>query len=301
MLRVGLWLALIGCSSLALGSDAPAVNSPAQKPLVWKLKAGQKLRVATQSEMTRVTKIKANIDETKIRTNINLIWEVKEVSSDGIATIEQRPERLAITLEHRLDPKYVLDSEILKQNPNLKGPDRDALRVLMEGTATIKLDSRGVVRESSVPPDWSEKLKDTALAPLHDQLVLAATPQLFPGVQLSLPAEPVEEGQQWLVESPKEDEKAGLSGSAKFVYRGEKPRDGTPLERIDFEFAIAGFDPKITVTSQSNGGVFWFDADQGRPVELQVTQSTKAEKNYRDVVMLLTTTGQSITTWALLP
>lgn len=306
MIRAFLILLLMLGAQLACQSTHGVELAVAAKTLRWKFAVGQKLRVATQSEMTRTTKIKANIDETKIKTIIDVIWEVKSVDAAGVATIEQRPERLAITLEHRLDPKYELDSEILKKNPNLKGPDREALRVLMEGTATIKLDPRGVVLESSVPPDWSEKIKGTSLADLHDQLVSAATPQILPGVQLSLPEAAIDEGNEWLVEAPKQEDKPegksnAPSGSAKFVYRGEKPLEGVPRDRIDVEFTVGGLAKGITITSQANQGQFWFDAEAGVPVSLQVTQNWKAEKTFRDNVILLTTSGTTNTVWTGIP
>jgi hypothetical protein len=172
----------------------------------------------------------------------------------------------------------------------------------MEGTATIKLDPRGVVLESSVPPDWSEKIKETSLADLHDQLVLAATPQILPGVQMNLPEAAIEEGTEWLVEAPKQEGKSSSpSGGAKFVYRGEKPLEGVARDRIDIEFTLKGLAESITVTSQANQGQFWFDATEGRAVMLQMTQNWKAEKKFRDNVILLTTSGTSTTTWDVIP
>ena len=294
MLRVIAILLLVLTTPLGIASQPTQEG----KKLRWKFAVGQKLRVETQSDMTRTTKIKANVDETKIKTTIELIWEVKAVDAAGVATIEQRPERLAITLEHRLDPKYVLDSAILKKNPNLKGADRDAMKLLMEGHATIKIDSRGVVLEASLPPDWLEKVKQSPIADLHDQLLLAATPQLFPGVQLSLPEREVNEGYEWRVEAPKAEGKpTSPAGEAKFVFRGEKALEGQPRDQIDVDFKINGLPEGVTVTSQSNQGQFWFDSTEGRPAMLQVKQDWKAEKHYRDVVILLTTTGSSITTW----
>lgn len=272
------------------------------RTLAWKLKPGQQLRVSTTSEMTRSTKIKTNVDETKIKTIIDVLWNVKEVSADGVATIEQRPERLAISLEHRLDPVYILDSDILKKSPNLKGPDRDALRLLMDGSATIKLDARGAVIESSVPPDWLEKLKETPLADLVDQLALAATPRLLAGVHLSLPAEPIKSGHEWRVESEKaEGGEKELSGSAKYVYQGEKPLLGESRDRIDVELTIEGLPADVLVTNQANQGVFWFDSKVGVPVSLELKQDWKAEKTYRDNIILLTTSGLSKTTWTVIP
>jgi hypothetical protein len=296
MIRLAILLPCIFLALATVHGETPIEP----KLLAWKLKAGQKIRAATQSEMTRTTKIKSNIDETKIRTIIDLLWEVKQVDDQGIATIEQRPERLAITLEHRLDPKYELDSDQLKKNPNLKGADRDALRLLLEGTSTIKLDPRGIVLEASVPPDWAEKLKTTSLASLHDQLVRAATPQLLEGVQLTLPAEAIEVGHEWLVEAPKKvAADSAPTGSAKFTYRGEKPLDGETRDQIEIEFTIAGLGDAITVTSQSNRAQFWFDSAVGLPAKLQLNQAWKAEKPYRDIVILLTTTGTSTTTWSV--
>lgn len=308
MIRVWIFVLLLVGSKVAVALEP----SEAAKTLRWKFAVGQKFRVATQSDMTRTTKIKANVDETKIKTIIDLIWEVKAVDAMGVATIEQRPERLAITLDHRHDQKseqkYELDSELLKKNPNLKGPDREALKVLLEGSATIKLDARGVVLESSVPPDWSEKLRETSLADMHDQLVLAATPQILPGVQLNLPEGAIEDGNEWLVEAPKEEaapkdenKPKPPSGSAKFIYRGEKPLEGEPRDLIDIELTIAGLPEGITVTSQANRGKFWFDSEAGQAVSLQLTQSWKAEKTFRDNVILLTTNGTSTTSWTLLP
>lgn len=300
--RAGMWMGLWACAlAMALAmAMAPAARGEeaAAKKLAWKFAVGQRWRVETVSEMSRTTKIKANVDETKVKTTIAMLWEVKDVDGEGVATIEQRPERLVVTHEHRGGAKYELDSEFLAKNPQFRGADRDAVRLLMEGVMTLKVDPRGVVRETVAAPEWLEKLKGSALAEIGDQFTQAA--ELIPGVQLALPEGEIEAGAEWRSAAEGAEENARVRGEATFVYRGEAPLEGAPHDKIEIAVTLQGLPKGVVVTNQSNQGVFWFDGAAGRGVKLQLTQNWKAEKEYRDNVILLTTIGESSTTWTLL-
>jgi hypothetical protein len=86
MIRV--WILVLFFSSAA--SIFGLEPKEAAKTLRWKFTVGQKLRVATQSEMTRTTKIKANVDD-----GWRLRWSI--VSTRNMNSIRSYSRRIRIS------------------------------------------------------------------------------------------------------------------------------------------------------------------------------------------------------------
>jgi hypothetical protein len=214
------------------------------EPLRWKFRKDERIAIEVdQNSAVRET----SQAESKIRQRTSLAWRVIEVDSEGTATIEQRTQRLRLSIsdskeEHSADSDTAVAPGAL--HPKIKTIWAIA-SAPMNTTLQFRLSSFGDIIdfETSQPNET-----------LHNPKVAIVFPKSGPKV-----------GEPWTVQShiKKKDWKLLLTTSYQLV--GKETIDGRELSKIKTSTAFQldeGSEAKLV--SQNALGLFWFDPAEGK-------------------------------------
>lgn len=279
-----------------LPPGAPSETAPSEAPagpqaLAWQFTAGQQL--PCQVHIKLMVEIKTPSAPVKIQADVTQTarWTIKEVGSDGAATIGYRIERMAGEMRPPLGQPIKFDTanEKAGDRPNPVAAAMIApLKQLLNGEILLKVTAAGKVLEVTVPDSMKQANWGAA-----GQGPMAATGGMADPNQIAeqlgdllgfLPPGPVAPGSSWFQPIERPMPPSGvLKGKSTFTFQGLEERNGRLLAKIVEEDQLvfeatappAGTppappspaNPQVTVTPKKQGTTFWFDPEAGTLVE----------------------------------
>lgn len=239
------------------------------EPIQWKFRKDE--RVAIEVDQNSVIQ-ESSRTETKIRQRTSIVWDVIDVDSAGIATIEHKTQRVRLSVS---EPKEELsadsdtDTTASALHPKLQGIWAIAIAP-MKSTFRFRLNSLGdiVDYETSKTTDTTDNLK-----------VVVAFPKDGPKI-----------GEPWTVQSRMEKERSTLLLTTSYQLVGKETVDGRDLSKIKTSTAFKldkGSEAKLV--NQNAFGLIWFDPVQGKVARSENHQEIGIELDNEG-----TTTTQSI-------
>ncbi len=264
-------------STLALATAAVCglvANAQAQVQLKWKFQPGQKFDLQLAQDMTITMAFQGQAINQKIRMGMDLLWDVKDVNPEGIATINQQFTRIRMNLD-----SPVGKIEIDTNNQQHEGPAAqiaEQLRPLVGATVTQKMDPTGKVIEAML----DEKAKEALAGNPQVQQMLGenGVKDLFAQSMATLPSKPVNVGDTWKVKSSSKNQFGAVELDADYTYQGMAEHNGKQMAKLGIKGTMnMAKDPmeqqvKLGIKDSDITGTAWFDVEAGRLADTSLQQ-----------------------------
>jgi Family of unknown function (DUF6263) len=262
-----------------------AVGMPARADtqLRWKFHPGDKTRYEMTMAMTQEMKSGDMPLEVKMTQIMEMTWEVKDVSEDGDATMNQTIDRvrMEMTLPTPGQAPIKYDSQQGSGAPGTEmlGKIFDAM---VGKPFVVKVTPLGTVKEMKAPEGMLAAFKNT---PLQGTGIFSedGLKQMISQSMMPVPEQDVSEGTTWDQSSELQTPPFGKQVTkTEYKFVGQQERDGKKLDKIDVTLN-AKFEPtadaqtKLKLTSNKAGGEVLWDNTAGRPVESKVDSNMKFE------------------------
>ena len=257
---------IIALAAFSLIAFGPGSMCLAQKTLAWKFKKDGVTHVlieqdtSLQMENTGSATLAAN--QTQSIQTTNVTWTVREISSDGIASIEQMINRVQLDLKSSAG-NFAIDTNDNNSLTGLGESVAKGIRPLAGARFVVKTKTNGEVTEVIIPVDVSKKLNEGSGA-----LSEAGLREIAVNGSLQFPTKSIEVGENWTSQYQLDMPPFGeLIVSTTYQYLGEENSSGKVLDRIKATTAVKVADATnnsgLKLTSQDSGGMLWFDNARG--------------------------------------
>ena len=279
-------------STLAIATAAVctlAATAQAQVQLKWKFQQGQKLNLQLAQDMTIAIAVQGQAINQKIQMGMDLAWDVKQVDSQGVATIDQKFSRIRMTMEMPFG-KLQVDTN----NEEHEGPAAqiaEQLKPLTEGVITQKLSPSGEVLEVKLDEKATAALANNPQ--FKEMFGEDGIKQMFGQSMVTLPEKAVNVGDTWDIAQGVKSPFGQVKLDSQYTYEGMAEHNGKQLAKIGIKGTMkidkADADPqeqlKLDIKESSITGTAWFDTNAGLLVDTDVLQKAS---------MALETGGQKL-------
>jgi len=231
----------------------------AQKTLAWKFKKGAVTNVVIDQETNMQLELGAGAsNQTQTRQTTNITWTVDDIASDGLATIEQKINRIQLDLKSALG-NFVIDTNNTQKLTGIAEEMAKGIRPLAGTRFMVKTKLNGEIAEVVIPEDVSKNL---------DELSIAGLREIAANGSLKFPTKTIDVGENWPAEFELVMPPFGkLVISTTYQYLGEETVGGRVFDRIKATTAVKVKDPTansgLKLKSQESGGMIWFDNTRG--------------------------------------
>ena len=231
----------------------------AQKTLAWKFKKGGVTNVLIEQDTSMQLEIGAGAsNQTQTRQTTNITWTVNDVAGDGLATIEQKINRVQLDLKSAMG-NFTIDTNSTQKLTGLAEDMAKGIRPLANASFMVKTKLNGEVASVEIPEEVSKKL---------DELSKAGLREIAANGSLKFPTKPIDVGENWPAEYELDMPPFGkLVVSTTYQYLGDETVGGRILDRIKATTAVKVKDPTansgLKLKSQESSGMIWFDNTRG--------------------------------------
>ncbi len=286
--------ALVAWAVLASASTAEAA-----KTLRWKFKEGDKVNYALRQKGDM--NVNAGGVELEIKTLqiMDLTWTVKSVAADGTAELSQVVDRVQMKLSTPFTGDFAYDS---KSEETPEGQVWQMLGPFMEGMIgqefTMKISPTGQISEITLPAKLQEAIAAQGSGGGGRGMMMGggfseeAIKELVARAVINFPAEAIgDEPWEQVV-----DVKMGPLGTQRtaitYTLAGEADADGKKLDKITLATELTLEPPgegeesedapeiEMEITEQAGSGEILFDAETGRTIKSDSTQTMTMEGDF---------------------
>ena len=261
------------CCLLAVGFQ----SASAQESLRWNLQKGQAFSLKMNQDMMQKMQLPGlGAQEIPMTQEVDMTWSVVDSDAEGF-TVEQVITRMQMTLKSPfMNIEYDSDDTDSK-DPSAKQM-AESMKNILGKKFVQKMNRRGEVIDVKVPEEL-EGDSASARNPMSGDMLKQVTQQaalVFPEGGLSV-------GKSW--DSSIDMNMNGMAMKTKntYTYEGTEKVDGKELHKfgIKIDMAIEGGPQgiEVSVKDQDNGGVVYFDAQEGRIVSATSKQKMTLEMN----------------------
>ena len=256
-------IALAVFSLIAFGLSP---NCLAQKTLTWKFKKGSITNLVieqdTNLQLENAGSAKLATNQTQQLQTTNISWIVKDVSPQGLASIEQTIHRVQLDLKSSVGD-FVVDTNNNQPLTGLGEVMAKGIRPLAGSRFLVKIKSDGEVAEVIIPEDVLKKLNEGSGA-----LSVAGLKEIAANGSLRFPIKPIDVGENWSAQYDMDIPPFGkLIVNTTYQYLGEEILAGRILDRIKATTAVKVADAisnsGLKLTSQESSGMIWFNNNNG--------------------------------------
>jgi hypothetical protein len=262
-------------------SVSVAAPARAGEPLRWKFKPGETLRYTlVQETVQRVKAMGQPEAKSTLNQTVNMHWEVKRVSSDGVAEMSQTIDHVRMKVDSPLN-SFEFDSSTGKvpEGP-IAGPLVPLLRALVGAEFTLKMSARGELSEVKVPQKLIDSLRQSNPAAGGGMVSEDGLKNLISQSSLALPEGPLDKGKTWTNQSKLPLPMVGTMVTDKrYTFEGPDPK-AAGLLQISLEIKMslepaADSNVALKITAHDGKGEFLFDPQAGRIVSSHVDDKMK--------------------------
>ncbi|GAC1474876.1 MAG: hypothetical protein NVSMB9_26100 [Isosphaeraceae bacterium] len=269
------WLKLGLLALLILGADDPAATEKAA--LRWKFKEGETLRY--EFFQRNEIKIRAGDKETENKTEltIDMSWKVKEVASDGAASILLKIDRARVVIQSGPQKTLYDSNDREASNDPASQILNTVYRAAVGQDYALKVDSRGKVVEATVPSKVTEALRGSPfLAAADGGSVLSdkGLKNMFAQIIPVFPEHKVAQGDSWKLDLELPVKPLGM----KMVFNNVLSSLDATRAKVSAKVDISLIpEPDISfqvkVKNQSGNGTFLHDEKLGHLTESSIKQT----------------------------
>lgn len=276
---------------------ASATVAQAADAIAWKFSPGLVNRFQMNQE-TKVTKTGAGGDmSVDTLLIIDLSWAVKEVNADGSAVLEQKIDRMRMTVTTSDGLKSEIDTASKEPAQGQAAMAAPLLKAITGNVFVITMTPRGEVTNVVVPDGVTEALKNQPGAPQMGELASAEGFKKLVGQASFVLPEALTVGKEWTSTT---ESKLPLVGTQKAVttykYEGPIDQEGTKLEKFTakVDISFSGGEVTVEVPSQESNGEILFNAEAGRLEQSKITQVTNLKISNLKIPELKDAEGQVV-------
>ena len=258
-----LTIALTAFSLIAFGL---CPNCLAQKTLAWKFRKGSITNLLieqdTNLQLENAGSAKLATNQTQQLQTTNISWIVKDISPEGLASIEQTIHRVQLDLKSSVG-NFVVDTNNNQPLTGLGEVMAKGIRPLAGSRFMVKTKSDGEVSEVIIPDEVLKKLNEGS-----GSLSAAGLKEIAANGSLRFPTKPIGVGENWSAQYEMDMPPFGkLIVSTTYQYLGEENLASRVLDRIKATTAVKVADAVsnsgLKLTSQESSGMVWFDNSRG--------------------------------------
>ncbi|MFO0889172.1 MAG: DUF6263 family protein [Isosphaeraceae bacterium] len=261
-------------AALACLAAQPAFGA---ETLRWKFKPGETLKYTMVQETTQGIKAGGQDLSTNLNQTVDLHWNIKSVSPEGVADMSQTIDRVRTKVDSPLGGAFEFDSQA-EQAP--EGPIAGILVPLLKGLVgaefTFKMNGMGELTEVKVPQKLLDSLKNAGpAANAGGMFSEEGLKNLISQSSLSLPEAALEPGKSWDQKSRLAMPMIGTMVMDKtYTYQGPAG-GGAGVHKIELKTKVnlepaADSNVAVKITSQEGKGEFSFDPQAGRVVKSRI-------------------------------
>lgn len=258
---------------LTVGLASSSSSARAAEPLTWKFKEGETIRYKLVQKTENTMKAGGREGGSKVEQISDVRWDVKSVSSDGLAQMTQTIDRVRVTMETPGQPTFKFDSDAA-DGPH-EGPLAAQLAPMFKALAgfecSLTMNPRGKIDNVKIPEETIKALSGSALGQATHLFSEEGMRDMISQSSLVLPptADETLPGKSWTDQAKVAVPNLGAILTEK-TYTVEGPdKEDSKLTRITLASKMtveqnenAGV--RLEITDQKNEGDFLFDTDAGR-------------------------------------
>jgi hypothetical protein len=276
-LNVAIALSLSLLVGVAQASEAPR----------WKFEQGQSNRYRMNQTMKMSMNIGGNDVNNNIKQVIDMSWTVREVKDDGSAVLDQKIDRMRMTIEAG-GQKIELDSAAKDEPQGQAAMLVPMLKAFTSKAFKVTMSPRGEIADVEVPEEMLEALKNTpGAAAMGDMATPEGFKKMVSQASFAMP-EKLEPGDEWTQKMEMQLPGIGKQiAETTYKYEGAKEIDGKEYEVFAPTLTIRyeGGATAVNVGDQKSNGQILFDREAGRLASSELKQ---------DMTLTLSAGGQSI-------
>lgn len=257
--------AILLAASPALGAE----------PLVWKWQKGDVARyLMTQSMEMDIKAGPAGAATTTMQQEMLMDWEVEEVTEDGVATIEQRVERVVMQNQAGAGQAFKYDSDSDDPPAGMAALVAPAYEAMVEHPFQMLMRPSGEVVEVTLSEELSKALDNLPGGAVSGEMVKQMSQQ----ASLKFPSEPLAVGDKWTSTAEVPSPALGkMKVHTTYTYDGPREVDGKTYEAftpaIAMELAGDAGTTAIEFDTKESTGEILFDREKGRVYRSRVLQT----------------------------
>jgi hypothetical protein len=300
------WIGIV----VALAGLVAATEAGAETSLRWQLQPGDVFTLQVDQQTKTNVGFSGKSAETTIDLGMTLGWNVT-AADDKSLTIEQTVERIKFRLDSPTAGKLEVDTAVRARPSGQARKIADAIGPLVGAKIELVISPRGEVQSAKPLGEAAEKLLADA-GPLESGVFSAAAIRTLLKQPLAeLPEGPVTEGESWSSTSELAASLGKFTQSLKYSLAAPVEREGRSLAQIDLVGTLvpmidaavaapapgAGNKPPLVLKSHELTGKSLFDAEQGRLVSAEQTQTLATERPYRETTISVRLASTQTTTF----
>ena len=256
---------------------ASAVTASAAEAIVWKY-SPHLTNNYQMTQDTKVTKTGAGGDmQVDTLLTIDMSWTVKEVKPDGSAVLEQKVNRMRMTIQTGDGMKSEIDTAATEEPQGQAAMAAPLLKAITSNAFIVTMTPRGEVTDVVVPEGVAAALKNQPGAAQMGDLASAEGFKKLVGQASFVLPETLEPGKEW---TSKTEAKLPLVGTQTAVttykYEGPAEVEGAKLEKFSakVDVSFAGGEVTVEIPSQESKGEILFNGEAGRLESSSINQVT---------------------------
>lgn len=258
-----IWIALL------LGPWLASADGRADEPLRWKFAVGDEFTTRVELIMRLKLDHSSGSLATEAREELELIWQVRNVTLTGDAVLVGKCNRVRARLQDKNGEELQFDSSAGEPASGLAAMLAPTYEAMMDGEYRLTVSPRGQVSQVQISPEVEQAIRT---APGVESSGADAAVDAFRATLtewiVPLPDEPPPEGKTWSTRSPAAI--PGLAGGevvTEYEYAGTRELDHRTYAviRVALQLKLAdGAEPTAIVKDEQSGGEAMFDAAAGR-------------------------------------
>jgi hypothetical protein len=233
----------------------------AQKTLAWRFKKDAVMNLLIEQDTSMKLEVEGGVspvtNQLQTIQNTNITWTVRELTSDGVASIEQLINRVQLDFRSSAG-KFLIDTRDNTPLTGLAESMAKGIRPLAGSRFTVTVKPSGEISDVAIPEQLSQQLNELSTAGLKE---IAAN------ATLKFPTKPIGVGENWMSEFELDMQPFGkLIVSTTYQYLGEEQLAGRIFDRIKASTAVKVADPSnngLKLKNQESSGMIWFDNTRG--------------------------------------
>jgi len=265
---------------------APAAAS-AQKVLRWKLAKGEKYKVAVAQDLSMNMTMFGKPIKMTTDMDIEIRWTVNDVNDKGVASINQKIERVVMAMDAPNVGKIKYDSASEDEPEGMAKQIAKGIRPLVGIEFVQQMNALGEVLSVKLTDKAAAALKESGAGdPLKQMLEEGGLNQMAGHAGTVVPEKAVAVGDTWTKSTELTLPQGKFKAEAVYTYEGTEQREGKTLDKIGVAMKMkigedgtlkikagpGGGETTLTVKDQKHTGAMYFDSAAGRFVETNIKQ-----------------------------
>lgn len=277
-----------------LGLAGPLLNARAETKLRWKFQPGETRHYAMVQKTASTAQVQGQKIETQQDVNIDMTWAIKEVASDGSATLVQTMDRIRFAMDSPLG-QLAYDTQEDKPLEGAFAAMGPIFKAMVNEPVELQMTDRGEIKDVKVPPKMIEAIQGAGPAAMAAGQMFSedGIKKMMGQSMMAFEEKAVTAGDKW---EQKMEVAAGAIGTMvttrTFTYSG--PEDGS--EAIDVNLLLElkpaeNQQVELTLKEQDSKGKILFDNTAG-----YLKSSEMSQKFRMSISVMGQTFDQDVTT-----